>query len=213
MSDKARPEETHPHRPERKLAAIFSADVQGYSRLMSDDEAATIQTLTAYREVMTSLIQQHRGRVVDSPGDNLLAEFASAVYAIQGAVAIQHELKTRNAELPEYRQMAYRIGLNVGDVVVEGERLYGDGVNIAARLESLADGGGICISEAMHMQIKNKLPFGYEYQGEQSVKNIAEPVRAYKVQLEAQETPQSEAGQARLSVRSMKSRFGWKTAL
>ena len=178
---------------------------------MSDDEAATIQTLTAYREVMTSLIQQHRGRVVDSPGDNLLAEFASAVDAIQGAVAIQHELKTRNAELPEHRQMAYRIGLNVGDVVVEGERLYGDGVNIAARLESLAEGGGICISEAVHMQIKNKLPFGYEYQGEQNVKNIAEPVRAYKVQLE--EALQPGAGQARLPVSQKKSAFRWKTVL
>ncbi len=126
MSDAAQPEDTSPQRLKRKLAAIFSADVQGYSRLMSDDEAATIHTLTAYREVMTSLIQQHRGRVVDSPGDNLLAEFDSAVDAIQGAVAIQYELKTRNAELPEHRKMAYRIGINVGDVVVEGERLYGD---------------------------------------------------------------------------------------
>jgi len=112
---------------ERKLTAILSADVQGYSRLMGDNEEATIRTLTAYRDVMTTLIQQHRGRVVDSPGDNLLAEFASAVDAVQGAVAIQKELKMRNTELPTNRQMHYRIGVNVGDVVVEGERIYGGG--------------------------------------------------------------------------------------
>jgi adenylate cyclase len=169
---------------ERKLTAIFSADVQGYSRLMGEDEEATIRTLTAYREIMTSHIQQHRGRVVDSPGDNLLAEFASAVDAVQAAVAIQKELKTRNEALPPNRRMAYRIGINVGDVVVEGERIYGDGVNIAARVESLADGGGICISGTAYDQIENKLTLSYEYIGEQTVKNIAKPVRAYKVHLE-----------------------------
>ena len=173
----------------RKLAAILSADVQGYSRLMGDDEEATIRTLTIYREVMGSLIQHHRGRVVDSPGDNLLAEFASAVDAVQGAVAIQQELKTRNAELPDHRKMAYRIGINVGDVVVEGERIYGDGVNIAARIESLADGGGISISEAVHMQVENKLDVAFSSQGEQTVKNIAKPVRVYKVELAAETIP------------------------
>ena len=117
---------------ERKLAAILSADVQGYSRLMGEDDEATIRTLTTYREVMTSLIQHHHGRVVDSPGDNLLAEFASAVNAVQGAVAIQEELKAKNSELPPNRQMAYRIGVNLGDVIEEGERLYGDGVNTTA---------------------------------------------------------------------------------
>jgi adenylate cyclase len=179
---------------ERKLVAILSADVQGYSRLMGEDEEATIRTLTAYREVMTSLIQQHRGRVVDSPGDNLLAEFTSAVDAVQGAVAIQRGLETRNAELPASRQMHYRIGINVGDVVVEGERLYGDGVNIAARLESLAEGGGICISGTVYDQVKNKLPIGYEYQGEQTVKNIADPVRMYRVQLGSESTaPKTDA--------------------
>jgi adenylate cyclase len=165
----------------RKLTALLSADVEGYSRLMGDDEEATILTLTSYRKVMTALIQQHGGRVVDSPGDNLLAEFASAVDAVQGAVAIQRELKTRNAELPAHRQMEYRIGINVGDVLVEGERIYGDGVNIAARLESLADGGGICISGTTYDQVKNKLSLGYEYQGEQTVKNITDPVRVYKI--------------------------------
>lgn len=114
---------------ERKLTAIFSADVKGYSRLMGEDEEATIRMLTTYREVMTILVQQHRGRVVDAPGDNLLAEFASAVDAVQGAVAMQRELRTRNTELPGSRKMEYRIGINVGDVVVEGERIYGDGAD------------------------------------------------------------------------------------
>jgi adenylate cyclase len=175
---------------ERKLAAVFSADVKGYSRLMREDEEATIRTLTAYRELMTSYIQRHRGRVVDSPGDNLLAEFASAVDAVRGAVAIQKELKARNAELPADRQMHYRIGINVGDVVVEGERIYGDGVNIAARLEGLAEPGGICISGTVHDHIENKLALGYEYIGEQAVKNIIKPVRVYRVQREPRPAPQ-----------------------
>ncbi len=175
------PEQTPTVGMERKLAAIFSTDVAGYSRLMGDDEAATIRTLTTYREVMTRLIQQHRGRVVDSPGDNLLAEFASAVDAVHSAVEIQHELKARNADLPEARKMEYRVGINVGDVVMEGERLYGDGVNIAARLESLAIPGGICISGTVYDQVKNKVALGYEYLGEQAVKNIADPVRVYRV--------------------------------
>src|SRR6476659_7815340 len=166
---------------ERKLTAILSADVQGYSRLMGDDEEATIRTLTAYRAVISSLIQQYRGRVVDSPGDNLLAEFASVVDAVRCAVDIQHALKVRNDELPEHRQMRFRIGINLGDVIVEGERLYGDGVNIAARLESLAVPGGICISGTVYDHVENKLALTYDYQGEQAVKNIAKPVRVYRV--------------------------------
>jgi adenylate cyclase len=166
---------------ERKLTAILSADVKGYSRLMGEDEEATIRTLTAYRAVMTALIRQHRGRVVDSPGDNLLAEFASAVDAVGCAVGVQHELKVRNAELPDRRKMEFRIGINVGDVVVEEERLYGDGVNIAARLEGLAEAGGICISRTVYDHVKNKLTLEYEDLGEQRVKNIAEPVQAYRV--------------------------------
>ena len=165
----------------RKLTAILSADVEGYSRLMAEDEAATIRTLTAYREVMTTVIQQHGGRVVDSPGDNLLAEFASAVGAVQGAVAIQQELKTRNAELLANRQMAYRIGINVGDVLVEGERVYGDGVNIAARLEALAERGGICISGNAFELVRDKLAVGFKDLGDQQVKNINSPICAYSV--------------------------------
>src|SRR5712692_7040559 len=167
---------------ERKLTAIFSADVKGYSRLMGEDEEATIRTLTAYRELMAALIQQYRGRVVDSPGDNLLAEFASVVDAVRCAVDVQHELKVRNVELPDQRQMEFRMGINVGDVVVEEEKLYGDGVNIAARLEGLAEPGGICISGTVHDQVENKLALSYEYLGEQTVKNIAKPVRVFRVQ-------------------------------
>src|SRR5262249_4703576 len=135
-------------------------------------EEATIRTLTDYREVIASLIRQHRGRVVDAPGDNLLAEFASAVDTVQGAVEIQQALKVRNAELSDGRKMEFRIGINVGDVIVEGERLYGDGVNIAARLEGLAEPGGICVSGTVYDQVENKLALRYEYVGEQTVKNI-----------------------------------------
>jgi adenylate cyclase len=169
---------------ERKLAAIFSADVKGCSRLMGDDETATIRALTTYREVLATFIQQHRGRVVDSPGDNLLAEFPSVVQAVQCAVAVQRELHARNAELPPQRRMEFRIGINLGDVVVDGERIYGDGVNIAARLEGLAEGGGICISGTVYDQVETKLPLQYEALGEQAVKNIARPVRVYRLRRE-----------------------------
>ncbi len=175
------PEQTPAVSMERKLTAIFSADVVGYSRLMGDDEEATIRTLTAYRALISSLIQHYRGRVVDAPGDNLLAEFVSVVDAVRCAVEIQHALIAKNAELPDHRQMHFRIGINLGDVIVEGERLYGDGVNIAARLESLAEPGGICLSGTVYDHVENKLPLTYASQGEQTVKNIAKPVRVYRV--------------------------------
>jgi adenylate cyclase len=171
----------------RKLAAVLNADVKEYSRLMREDETATIRTLTVYREVMTSLIKQHHGRVVDTVGDNLLAEFASVVDAVQGAIAIQKEIKSQNAQVPDNRKMLFRIGINLGDLVVEGDRIYGDGVNIAARLEGLAEPGGICISRTAYDQIEDKLPLGYEYLGEKPVKNTVKPVRAYKVLFEAEE--------------------------
>jgi TolB-like protein/class 3 adenylate cyclase/Flp pilus assembly protein TadD len=167
----------------RKLTAILSADVEGYSRLMGEDEDATIRTLTAYRKLMSTLIQKHRGRVIDSPGDNLLAEFLSVVDAVRCAVEIQEELRVRNAELPENRRMEFRIGINLGDVVEEGERIYGDGVNITARVEGLAEGGGICISGTVYDSIKNKLSLGYESIGEHTVKNIKEPVRVYRMRI------------------------------
>jgi len=167
----------------RKLTAILSADVEGYSRLMGEDEDATIRTLTSYRELMSTLIQKHRGRVVDSPGDNLLAEFLSVVDAVRCAVEIQEELRVRNAELPENRRMHFRIGINLGDVVQEEERIYGDGINIAARVEGLAEGGGICISGTVYDSIKNKLSLTYESLGEHTVKNITEPVRVYRMRV------------------------------
>jgi TolB-like protein/class 3 adenylate cyclase len=165
----------------RKLAAILSADVEGYSRLMSQDEVGTVRTLNAYREAIGGIIQHYRGRVVDAPGDNLLAEFASVVDAVNCAVEIQRELAERNAELPETRKMQFRIGVNLGDVLEEEGRIYGDGVNIAARVESLAVGGGICISGKVYDEVKDKLGLEYEFLGEQPVKNIAEPVRVYRV--------------------------------
>ena len=171
-------------RVKRKLSAILSADVVGYSRLMGEDELATVRTLEAYREMIAEIIRNYGGRVVDSPGDNILAEFASVVDAVESAVDIQKELKAKNAELTEDRRMAFRIGMNLGDVIEEGERIYGDGVNVAARVEGLAEGGGICISRTAFDQVKNKLNLGYENLGEHSVKNIAEPVRVYKVLME-----------------------------
>jgi class 3 adenylate cyclase len=165
----------------RKLTAILSAHIEGYSLLMRDDQEATIHTLTTYRKVITHLIQKYRGRLVDATGDNLLAEFASAVDSVNCAVEIQRELFEQNAELSENRRMRFRMGINLGDVVEKGERIYGDGVNIAARMGGLAGGGGICISGTIYDQVKHKLDLEYDYLGEQKVKNVKEPVRAYWV--------------------------------
>jgi adenylate cyclase len=191
----------------RKLTAILSADVAGYSRLMGDDEEATVRTLTTYREVLTSLIQQHNGRVIDSPGDNLLAEFASVVDAVQCAVAVQKEIKAQNEEFLENRRMQFRIGINLGDVIQEEDRVYGDGVNIAARLEGLSEPGGICISKTAFDHIETKLPYGYEFLGDQTVKNIAKPVRAYRVLLEP------EAAGKVVGEKRFLGRFSRKTAM
>jgi adenylate cyclase len=165
----------------RKLAAILSADVKGYSRLMGGDEEWTVRTLDTFKGVMKTIIPQHRGRVVDSTGDNLLAEFASVVDAVQAAVEIQQMLRAKNSLLPENRRMEFRIGINLGDVIEEGDRIFGDGVNIAARLEGLTEPGGICISGSAFEQIENKLPLLYDYLGEHEVKNITRPVRVYRV--------------------------------
>ncbi len=165
----------------RKLTAILSADVVGYSRLMGDDEEATIRTLTNYLEAMGNLILHHRGRVVDTTGDNLLADFTSAVDAVNCAVEIQKDLAERNTELADFRKMEFRIGVNVGDVVEEEGRIYGDGVNIAARVEGLANAGGICISGRVYDHVENKLEYEYEFLGEQKVKNITRPVRVYRI--------------------------------
>jgi adenylate cyclase len=165
----------------RKLAAILSADVKGYSRLMGEDEEGTIRTLNAYKEVITGFIQKHQGRVVGTAGDSMLAEFGSVVDAVRCAVGIQEELKDRNKELAEKKRMEFRIGVNLGDVVEDGDTIYGDGVNIAARLQSLSEAGGICISGTAFDHVENKLSLGYEYLGEQAVKNIAKPIRVYRV--------------------------------
>ena len=166
---------------ERKLTAILSADVEGYSRLMSADETATVKTLKAYRAKIRQQVQNHRGRVIDAPGDNVLAEFVSAVDAVKCALAIQDEIKVSNTSLPVNRQMVFRIGVNLGDVIVDGDRLYGEGVNIAARLEGLAKGGGICVSGNTYEQIQNKVPVGCDFIGPQSVKNIPTPVPVYRI--------------------------------
>jgi adenylate cyclase len=166
---------------ERKLAAVLSADAVGYSRLMAEDEAATIRTLTSYREQIGVLVREHRGRVVDAPGDNLLAEFPTALEAVRSALEIQRVLRARNADLPQERRMDFRIGVHMGDVAAEGERIYGDGVNIAARLEALAEAGGVCISATVHEQVRNKLDVGFTDLGDQTVKNIPDPIRVYRV--------------------------------
>ena len=165
----------------RKLTAIFSADAKGYSRLMGDDEAATVRTITEYRTLMSVLIQKNSGRVVDSPGDNLLAEFASVVNAVQCAMDIQQKLRAKNDAQPQNRKMEFRIGINLGDVIEKDDRIYGDGINIAARIEGLAEGGGICISQNVYNQVKNKLALAYEYLGEHNVKNIKDPVSVYRI--------------------------------
>ncbi len=169
----------------RKLRAILSADVKGYSILMADDEIFTIKMIKEYRGIVSHCIEQHNGRVVDSPGDNILAEFASAVDAVQCAVEIQNQLKKENDRLVEDKRLEFRIGVNIGDVVQDDDRIYGDGVNIAARIEGLANPAGICVSRSAYDQIKNKLGFGFEYMGEHPVKNISEPVRVYKVLMDS----------------------------
>jgi adenylate cyclase len=171
----------------RKLTTILHADVKDYSRLMGEDEDATVRTLTAYREVMGVLIRKHRGRVVHGSGDSLLAEFVSVVDTVRCAVEIQKELKTRNAELPEDRKVKFRIGINPGDVIEKDDDLHGDGVNIAARVEALAEGEGICITRTAYDHVKKKLNLGYEYLGEHTVKNIVEPVRVYRVLMEPED--------------------------
>ena len=151
---------------------------------MGEDEAGILQTLKGHHQVMCSLVEKHQGRVVDTRGDNLLAEFASVVGALECAVEIQKELKGRNEELPKERRMPFRIGIHLGDVIEEDGKIYGDGVNVAALLDSLADGGGICVSRSAHDQVKNKLDVGYQDLGQRGFENISEPVRVYRVVLE-----------------------------
>ena len=169
---------------ERRLAAILAADVVGYSRLMEQDEVGTLAALNAHREeVINPGIAEHHGRVVKLMGDGILVEFPSVVEAVQCAVQVQAGLAKKNADVPEELRMEWRIGINVGDVIVEGDDIYGDGINVASRLEGLAEPGGICISSNVFTQVKNKVDLGFESLGEQSVKNIAEPVLVFRVEL------------------------------
>ena len=165
----------------RKLTAVLIADVVGYSRLMDEEDMTTVRNLREYQKVIASHISQYRGRVVDSPGDNLLSEFKSVVDAVQCAVDIQRELAERNAKFSDNRKMEYRIGVNLGDVIQEGKKIYGDGINVAARLEALAEPGGICISGIVYDQVKKKINLKYHFVGKKRIKNIEEPVDVYQV--------------------------------
>jgi adenylate cyclase len=167
----------------RKLVAVVHADVKGYSRMMGEDDEYTVRTLASNRQEMYRLVKLHRGRVRDTAGDGFLVEFASVVDAVKFSVEFQREMKRRNADVPEAKKMEFRIGVNIGDVIQDGGTIHGDGVNIAARLEGLADPGGICISGAAYEQVKKRLDVGFEYVGDKSLKNIADPVPAYKVLL------------------------------
>jgi adenylate cyclase len=169
---------------ERKLAAIFAADIAGYSRLMASDEVGTLARLKACRAIIDELIASHRGRIFNTAGDSVVADFASAVDAVQCAVAVQAAITTENARGADDEPMQFRIGVHVGDVMVDGENLLGDGVNIAARMESLAEPGAICVSAAARDHIGNKLPLGFDDLDEQSVKNIPQAIRVYRVQVE-----------------------------
>jgi class 3 adenylate cyclase len=164
---------------ERKLAAIFAADVEGYSRLMGQDEVGTLRTLNRYRAIIDPLIASHRGRIFNTAGDSLVADFASAVDAVECAVAVQEAIAKENADRPAGEQTRFRIWLHVGDIMVQGDNLFGDAVNIAARLEALAEPGAICVSGVVRDQVGTKLPLVFADLGEQQVKNIAQPVKAF----------------------------------
>src|ERR1700686_1950056 len=170
----------------RHLAAILAADIAGYGRLMGEDEEGTLDALRVWRrEIADPRIKEHRGRIVKATGDGFLVEFASVVDAVHCAVEMQREMALRNADVPAERRVEFRIGINLGDIISEDHDIYGDGVNVAARLEALAEPAGICISRVVRDQIRDKLPYVFEDVGEQQVKNIARPVRAYAMSAEA----------------------------
>jgi adenylate cyclase len=165
----------------RRLTTILCADVAGYARLMEADEAATLATLRRCRTAMAALVERHDGRIVNTWGDAVIAEFASVVEAVQCAVEMQQELSSHNGALPEAKRMRFRIGINLGDVMVEGDDVYGDGVNVAARLQELAEPGGILVSGPVYDQVHNKLSIRFDSLGQQQVKNVAHPVMSYRV--------------------------------
>ncbi len=189
----------------RRLTTILAADVAGYSRLMAEDEEATLARLRTCRKVIDGLVAKHGGRIFNTAGDAVLAEFGSAVEAVRCAVSIQEELAVRNAQLAEEAQMWFRIGVNVGDVMIEGDDLFGDGVNVAARLEGLAEKGGICISGSTFEQVKNKLSVAFTDIGPQPVKNIPEPVPAFRIvpgKVSVRAAPQADGRQAPAGARA-----------
>jgi len=165
----------------RRLTCILAADAVGYSRQMANDEEGTIRVLAAHRSVIDGIIAFHQGRIIGTAGDSVLAEFASAVEAVRSAIEIQDAIRTRNDSLPEDRRMVFRVGVNLGDVVVKDDDILGDGVNVAARLESIAEPGGVCISSSVYDQITGKLDLGFQDIGEQMLKNISRPIRVYRI--------------------------------
>ena len=192
----------------RRLAAILAADVAGYSRLMGADEEGTLERLKAHRrQLIDPKIAKHRGRIVKTTGDGLLAEFPSVVDAVRCAAEVQRGMLDREPELPDDRLIKFRIGINLGDVIAEGDDIFGDGVNVAARLEALAEPGGICISGMVHDQIRDKLPYLFADRGEQSVKNIARPVRVYALRLEDRSASRGRSRQRVIG--SLASQPGW----
>ena len=176
-------------RVKRRLSAIMCADVAQYSKLMERDEDGTLDRLRAYRDVMSSLTERHNGRIVNTWGDAVIIEFVSVIEAVQCAVEIQNELSLRNAELPEMNRMDFRVGINLGDIMVEGDDIYGDGVNVAARLQELAPRGGIMLSQSVYDQVKAKVALGFEPLGPQVVKNVSEPVETYSIRLGGRNAP------------------------
>ena len=186
MATEAGAEKTE--RVKRRLTTVLCADAKSYSRLMEADEAGTLETLRAYREAMNGLMARHDGRIVNTWGDAVIAEFGSVIEAVQCAIEIQTELSNRNHDLPEDQRMWFRIGINLGDVMVEADSIYGDGVNIAARLQELAEPGGILISGPVYDQVRKRLSIGFDRLGEQTVKNVSEPVTSYRVVLSGDPT-------------------------
>jgi adenylate cyclase len=181
----------------RRLTSILCADVKSYARLMESDETRTIGTLRQYRAAMDALVERHDGRTINTWGDAVIAEFSSVVEAVQCAIEVQRELSVRNRELPEAEQMWFRIGINLGDVMVENDDLYGEGVNIAARLQELAEPGGILISGPVYDMVRNKLSVGFEHLGQQAVKNVTEPVISYRILLDGDARPRVAAAELR----------------
>src|SRR5580765_4260004 len=172
----------------RRLSAILAADIAGYSRLMGQDEAATVRDLKGHQAVILPLVGRHGGRIIDTAGDGLLAEFPSVIGATACAAEIQRIMAARNEEMPEHRRMLFRIGINLGDVIHDEARIYGDGINVAARLEGLAEPGGVLVSQAVHDQVRDRLDLAFEDLGERELKNIARPVRVYRLQPPAEST-------------------------